>query len=290
MICDRENDLTAGAARDARGSGAREGSRVSAALKRIGRGVFVLGFLSLPVSLLAQETSPPSEGVGRTAMEILREMGKIYAKCRSYRDTGEVRTSLVTDGGRAGSERPFTTAFVRPGRLRFQFTDPGLGERSSSYIVWSDGTEVRSWWDAKPGVRQPGSLQAALLPAAGISGGSSARVPGLLMPEALGEGPLLVAPERIEDGTERGVTCFRIVGKSRKTPYTLSMGARVLTVKEESVTLWIDRVAFLIRKVQETRTFDTYTSESTTTYNPDVDVEIPAAQLAFGAPEPSATP
>ena len=215
---------------------------------------------------------------------------KVYAGCRSYRDAGEVRTAVVTDGGRAGSDRPFTTVFVRPERFRFQFTDPGLGERSSSYIVWSDGTEVRSWWDAKPGVRQPGSLQAALAPAAGISGGSSVRVPGLLMPASLGEGPLLVTPESIEDGTDRGVTCFRIRGRTRKTPYTLSMGARVLTVKDESVTLWIDRATFLLRKVQETRTFDTYTSESTTTYTPEVNVEIPAAQLVFGAPEASSAP
>ncbi|MGD1148212.1 MAG: hypothetical protein ABR961_09705 [Thermoanaerobaculaceae bacterium] len=244
--------------------------------------------LSRPV--LGQEVSPRVDAGDLTPVKILRTMERAYAGCRSYRDAGEVRTTIVTDGGRAGSDRPFTTAFVRPGRLRFQFTDPGLGERSSSYIVWSDGTEVLSWWDAKPGVRRPGSLQAALAPAAGISGGSSVRIPGLLMPEAMGEGPLLIAPERIEDGTDRGVACFRINGKSRKTPYTLSMGARVLTVKEESVTLLIDRATFLLRKVQETRTFDTYTSESTTTYTPEVDVEIPAGQLAFGAPETAPAP
>ena len=71
-------------------------------------------------------------------------------------------------------ERPFATAFVRPGRFRFQFTDTGLGDRSSRYIVWADGNEVLSWWDAKPGVRHPGALQDALAPAAGISGGSGA--------------------------------------------------------------------------------------------------------------------
>ncbi len=225
-----------------------------------------------------------------TAVTILRAMEKVYASCRTYRDSGAVRTGIVTDGGRAGSDRPFTTAFVRPGRLRFSFTDPGLGERASSYIVWSDGADVRAWWDAKPGVRRPRSLQAALAPAAGISGGSSVRIPGLLLPAELGEGPLLIAPERIEDGDDRGVACFRSRGESRKTPYTLSMGARVLTVRSESVTVWLDRSTFLVRKVQETRTFDTYTSESTTTYAPEIDVEIPPAQLAFGAPDGGGTP
>jgi len=250
-------------------------------------GVAAVGFgaLALAAPGLSQESLPRADDADLAPVRIMRSMEKVYSGCRSYRDSGEVRTALVTDGGRAGSGRPFTTAFVRPGRLRFQFTDPGLGERSSSYIVWSDGSEVRSWWDAKPGVRRPGSLQAALAPAAGVSGGSSVRVPGLLMPEELAEGPLLIAPERIKDGTDRGVTCLRVSGQSRKTPYTLSMGARVLTVKDESVVLWIDRATFLIRKVQETRTFDTYTSESTTTYTPEIDIEIPAAQLAFAAPE-----
>ena len=110
------------------------------------------------------------------------------------------------------------------------------------------------------------------------------------MPEELGEGPLLIAPERIEDGTDRDAACYRVTGKSRKTPYTLSMGARVLTVRDETVTVWIDRTTYLLRKVQETRTFDAYTSESTTTYTPEINVEIPAAQLAFGAPETSPAP
>jgi len=255
------------------------------ALEKIVAAVVVVGMLGLAGPLRAQQAPSGEAADGSTALQILRAMEQAYVGCRSYRDTGEVRTAVVTDGGRAGSERPFSTAFVRPGRFRFSFTDPGLGERSSSYIVWSDGTDVRSWWDAKPGVRDPGSLQAALTPAAGISGGSSVRVPGLLMPEAMGQGPLLVAPERIGDDTDRGVVCFRVRGRSRKTPYTLSTGARVLTVKDETVTVWIDRATFLLRKVEETRTFDTYTSESTTTYAPEVNADIPAAQLAFGAPE-----
>ncbi len=231
----------------------------------------------------------PAEG-SPGAVTILRAMEKVYASCRTYRDSGAVRTGIVTDGGRAGSERPFTTAFVRPGRLRFSFTDPGLGERASSYIVWSDGADVRAWWDAKPGVRRQRSLREALAPAAGISGGSSVRIPGLLLPAELGEGPLLIAPERIEDGDDRGVACFRIRGESRKTPYTLSMGSRVLTVRSERVTLWIDRATYLLRKVEESRTFETYSSEATTTYTPEFDVDIPPSELAFGAPETAAPP
>ncbi len=241
--------------------------------------------LVLAAPLPSQEHPPSSDDTSLTPVRILLSMERAYHGCRSYRDTGEVRTTILTDGGRAGSDRPFATVFVRPGHLRFQFTDTGLGERSSSYVVWSDGNEVRSWWDAKPGVRHPGSLQEALAVAAGISGGSSMRVPGLLMREELGAGPLLVGPERIEDASDRDVACFRIRGKSQKTPYTLTMGTQLLTVKDESITLWIDRASYLLRKVVEERTFDTYRSQAVTMYTPEIDVEIPAAQLAFNAPQ-----
>lgn len=240
--------------------------------------------LAFTAPLAAQQSPPPTEESSLTPVKILLRTEKVYRTCRSYRDNGEVRTTILTDGGRAGSERPFRTAFVRPGRFRFQFTDTGLGERSSSYIVWSDGAEVRSWWDAKPGVRNPGPLRDALGVATGISGGSSTRVPGLLLPDQFGAGPLLVAPERIEDAPEAGAACFRIRGKSQKTPYTLMMGGQSLTVQDESITLWIDRATYLLRKVDEDRTLDTYRSESVTTYTPEIDIDIPATDLAFGAP------
>jgi len=224
---------------------------------------------------------------GGSPVKILLAMKRAYASCRSYRDTGLVKTTSVTDENSSfGSELPFATAFVRPGRFRFQFTDTGLGERASAYIVWSDGAEVRSWWDAKPGVRRPASVREALEVATGISGGSSVRVPGLLMPDALPEGAPLIAPERIADADDRGVTCIRVVGKSRQTPYTLTMGARTVTVQDESVTLWIDPSSSVLRKVEETRTYPEYRSQSTTTYTPEIDAEITPEQLAFGAPEP----
>ncbi len=246
-----------------------------------------IAFLTLARGAGAQSPATPADESSLTPVKILLDMEKAYARAESYRDTGVVATLTLTDGGRAGSERPFSTVFVRPERLRFQFTDTGLGERSSRYIVWTDGSEVRSWWDAKPGVRHPASLQEALEIAAGISGGSSVRVPGMLLPRTVGVGAPLLGADRIDDGVDRGVTCFRVTGKSRKTPYQLSVGGRTLTVQAEKVTLWIDRSTLLLRKVEENRTFDTYRSESTTTYTPELNVEIPSDELAFSAPEPA---
>jgi hypothetical protein len=262
-----------------------EVSDVLATLKKLLPLTFALCVTTPATVALAQEGSTRGEDATLAPETILLKMARVYHNCRSYRDSGEVRTALRIGDGRAGSDRPFHTAFMRPDRFRFQFTDTGLGERSSAYVVWTDGDEVHSWWDAKPGVRNAGTLQDGLRIAAGVSGGSSIRIPGLLLPGSVGEGPLIIAAERIQDGSDRGVTCFRIRGRSQKTPYTLTMGAQTLTVQDENITLWIDRATLLLRKVEDKKTLATYTSESITTYSPEIDIEIPAEQLTFNAPQ-----
>jgi hypothetical protein len=247
--------------------------------------ILPLCVIALAATAPAQEGQAPGDDATLAPETILLRMAKAYRTCRSYRDSGEVRTTLLVQDGRAGSDRPFRTAFVRPDRLRFQFTETGLGERSTSYIVWTEGTEVRSWWDGQPGVRNAGSLQAALGMAAAPSGGSSTRVPGLLLPRSIGEGPMVIAAERIQDGSDRGVSCYRIRGKSQRTPYTITQGTQTLTVQDESITLWIDRVKLLLRKVEDRKTFETYESESITTYTPGFDVEIPAEELTYNPPQ-----
>ncbi|OFV81793.1 MAG: hypothetical protein A2Y78_01580 [Acidobacteria bacterium RBG_13_68_16] len=256
-----------------------------ATTRRLWRLILPLCVVALATAAPAQESPAHGDDATLAPETILLRMARAYRTFRSYRDSGEVRTTLLTDGGRAGNDRPFRTAFVRPDRLRFQFTDTGLGERSSAYIVWTEGTEVRSWWDAQPGVRRPESLQSALGVAAAPSGGSSTRIPGLLLPRSIGEGPIVIAAERIQDASDRGVSCFRIRGKSQKTPYMLTMGTQTFTVQDESITLWIDRATLLLRKVEDRKTFDTYTSESITTYTPEIDIEIPPTDLAFNPPQ-----
>jgi outer membrane lipoprotein-sorting protein len=258
---------------------------VRATSRKLSTLLFPLCVLALATTAPAQESPAHGDDATLAPETILLRMARAYRTFRSYRDSGEVRTTLLTDGGRAGNDRPFKTAFVRPDRLRFQFTDTGLGERSSAYIVWTEGTEVRSWWDAQPGVRRPESLQSALGVAAAPSGGSSTRIPGLLLPRSIGEGPIVIAAERIQDASDRGVSCFRIRGKSQKTPYMLTMGTQTFTVQDESITLWIDRATLLLRKVEDRKTFDTYTSESITTYTPEIDIEIPPTDLAFNPPQ-----
>jgi hypothetical protein len=77
----------------------------------------------------------------RTASEILALLAKTYHDCKSYADSGVVRTIFVTpDGGTRTADKPFKTAFVRPDRFRFEFEDKGPGgDQSIRYIVWRQG-------------------------------------------------------------------------------------------------------------------------------------------------------
>ena len=229
---------------------------------------------------VAQEEAPAADPASLSPVKILLTMKKVYAGCRSYRDAGTVRTSSESEGSRFGGETPFKTAFVRPGPFRFEFVDTGLGDRASKVVLWWNGAEVHSWWDAQPGERLSESLQQALDAAAGISGGASLRVPGMLLPRVVGAGAPLVAPERIADAADRGVWCFRLGGKSRATPYTQTTGSITVTVQDESVTLWIDRARFLLRKIEDVKTLSTYRLTRTTTYEPELDVDLSPEQLA----------
>ncbi len=68
-------------------------------------------------------------------------------------------------------------------------------------------------------------------------------------------------------------------------PYTVTTGGHVLTVHDETVTLWIERGNFLLRKVEEWKDYGNYTSETVTTYEPEIDVDIPPDELRFVPPQ-----
>ena len=256
-----------------------------ATTRRLRRLILPLCVLALATAAPAQESPAQGDDATLAPETILLRMARAYRTIRSYRDSGEVSTTLLTDGGRAGNDRPFKTAFMRPDRFRFQFTDPGLGERSSAYIVWTDGDRGALLVGRTTGCPQSRNV-------AGRARGGCGALRRLLDPHprpaaarTIGQGPSIIAAERIQDGSDRGVTCFRIRGKSQKTPYTLTMGAQTLTVQDESITLWIDRATLLLRKVEDKKTLATYNSESITTYTPEIDIEVPPEQLTFNPPQ-----
>ena len=241
---------------------------------------------ALAIAPAAAQDTPVAGGAGDLSpVKILLTMKKVYGRCASYRDTGEVTTASKVEGGSFGSRQPFATAFVRSGGFLFRYTDTGLGERQNTYTVWLGDGGVLAWWDASPGLRRSPSLEEALDAASGVSSGASVRVPGLLMPEKVRGGAFLIAPERLADADDRGTACVRLRGRSRETPYTLTTGTGTVTVEDEHVTLWIDASSFLLRRVEQQQVLSTYRTTITTTYDPRMDVEVPPADLTFTPPE-----
>jgi outer membrane lipoprotein-sorting protein len=229
----------------------------------------------------AEATIHESRPDDPAARQILDETINVYANCRSYRDTG-VATSVFhkTSGAIHTTERPFATAFVRPDRFRFEFNhreqvirDP-LGDRLSRYIIWSNGKEVQTWWDIKPGIEKPESLSFAVGAAAGVSGVTSSTIPGLLMPKQIGAGKLTLIKYRggfalDEEGQFDAHECYRIIGEWGKLP----------------MTVWIDKQSYLVRRIDTQNPVRDLRVDETITYDPSIDVEVADELLEFDAPE-----
>src|ERR1700709_667768 len=118
-----------------------------------------------------------------SARQILDQMISAYASCSSYMDEGEVRTVFLEKNGPRTVTKPFSTAFVRPSDLRFEYKERRGEEEWDRYLIAGSADAVKSWWSLDPGVKNPENLTAALVEAAGVSNGSSVTIPSLLMPE-----------------------------------------------------------------------------------------------------------
>jgi outer membrane lipoprotein-sorting protein len=230
--------------------------------------LLLLGALALCAAARAHGAEPPRETL--TAKQILARMGTTYARCRTYRDAGVATTVFTEITGRRTEKKPFTTAFVRPDRFRFEYREQKSDGRVCRYLVWRSGKDVRSWWDVRPGVTKLDSLGMALSAATGVSGGSAHTIPALLLADEVGGCYLteITEAKRIEDAALGTVTCVRLQGSNADRP----------------VTLWLDAATFLIRRIELRREFDTFFVEETTTYEPVINGEISQAMLAFDPP------
>jgi hypothetical protein len=222
-----------------------------------------------------------------TAEQIVELSTKVYARCDSYRDSGIAGTTYVSDNSQWTAEKPFTTAFVRSDRVRFEFKDMSAGDPPPSYIIWAEGDDVRTWRDVEPGVNRPGTLGGAITDAAGVSQGASHRIPSMLLPDASAPKSALELSyaRRIDNAEVDGFECFRIRGQSIRTPRTLGSGENAVVLRENSSTIWIDKQSYLVRRVDESNVYDSFRTDTVTTYSPEINVEILSEQLAFGAPE-----
>jgi outer membrane lipoprotein-sorting protein len=249
-------------------------------------GAVVSLILALGTVVFAQR--PPQDTASMTDVQIVELAKRAYARCDSYRDSGVVITTFVSEESQWTAEKPFTTAFVRPDGFRLEFKDKSLGDPPPISIIWAAGDDVRTWSDLEPGVETPANLARALAAATGTSQGVSYRVPSMLLAgdAPTGKPPLdLNYAMRVGDEDEAGHGCFRIRGQSIRTPRTLGEGEQAVVLQENTVTIWIDKQSYLVRRVEETNVYETFRTDMVTTYSPEINVRIPSEELEFGAPQ-----
>lgn len=224
-------------------------------------------FVSVGPARWAAADEPKQEAI--TAKRILARMSWLYANSKSYRDSGVLETAHIrTDGTKTIEKKPFSTAFARSGRFRFE-----LQSGPERYLIWSDGKNVQRLaqsWDGEPRVRKLDSLSEAIEASLGVAHSPVFNVPALLLPGTFKMRPLtaLERAARIEDGMHGEHDCFRIVGDYFDYP----------------TVIWIDKKTFLIRKIESLMKNETFRTEDTVIYEPIIDQNIPEKMLQFVLP------
>jgi outer membrane lipoprotein-sorting protein len=212
-----------------------------------------------------------------TAQQILAQMMTTYVSCKSYLDTGEVRTVYLDARGRRTVVLPFSTAFIRPSSFRFEFRSRRGEAEWEQYIIWKQDDAVKSWWSIRPGIMTDRSFSMSVSGATGVSGKSSLTVPSMLMPDELRANPLKALTNLNLVGEEKiaGRDAFKIEGQD---------------FRGNTTTLWIDKQRFLLlqifekRKISSTNGNADFETEATTVYDPQLNEDIPASKLAFDPP------
>jgi outer membrane lipoprotein-sorting protein len=206
------------------------------------------------------------------AQQLMARMVKAYAEARSYQDEGEVVLIFTDPAGRRTQKKPFATRFVRPGLFRFEFTERDAFEELKRYVIWSDAApdRAKTWWTVRPKVEEQ-SLAMAVGAAAGVSSLSSLTVPRPLMPAAIPSQSLadLRGPKIVDVDVVDGAPCDKVEGTD---------------ARGNKETLWIDKASSLVRKVSLTFEIPGGSVESTTTYRPQIGVEIAADAFTFEPP------
>lgn len=208
-----------------------------------------------------------------TARQILDKTISVYNSCNTYLDAGEVRTIFIDQNKqRRTVVKPFTTAFERTGNFRFEYQDRRGENEWNRYVIWKGGDSIKTFWTIKPDMETPQNLDFALGEAAGVSDLSSVIIPGLLIPE-IKFGKLINSLADLKQLGEENI--------NNKTAYKIEG----LDSRQNPINVWIDKDSSLILKVFRKNHFDKFDTESTITYQPEINVKVERKKLAFGESE-----
>lgn len=217
-------------------------------------------------------TKKSPQAARKIAAKVVRQTTKAYAACESYIDQGVIETAAVGRVDRVTEAMTFRTAFVRPGRFRYEYRLDEEDEGRSRHIIWADGGEVRSWWYLEPGIESWESVKLPIQRAVAGSNVSVCTIPGLLMPNEVGESPLTRAKDLMLLGYQDldGKRCYKLRGKDYLGRF---------------FSIWIEKKRKLIRRVEGRSLWRGSQFWVTTTYQPRIDEKVSKKRLKFDPPE-----
>jgi hypothetical protein len=235
-----------------------------------------------------------------TPAEILHRARWVYATCLTYQDRGEVvaRILPVEHGGLIDTTRmPFSTAFVRPDRFRFEWAEAEVGpevEWERALILWN-AEGVRSSWSLGAGVESHETVHAPIGAFTGVSDGSAYTVPTLLIPGGTGRDSLKADGFALRGRAVIGDReCYELHRSNDLGTRTLWLGCADFLLRRVFETCEIDgaKMEELLKSadVEVERDFPTFRDESTTTYEPIVDAPIDPERFEAPAEWPRAGP
>ena len=236
--------------------------------------ITVLIFMNLAAAQQAKQMS---------ASEIMDRVAAVYSSCRSYSDEGKVSVEFISDGTNVGSGvfvsgafrqprvQPFFTAFVRPASFRFEVWSRRGAADWDRLIAWKEGNVEKAWWSLN---QHEAPLGKTLRSFVGLSRSSAQTVPQLLLPALFpAESPVTSLEDLRLTGKDKidGRATFKIEGKH----------------EGETIKLWIDSSEFLILKIYQEEKRGSLKIQTTTTYKPQVNVDVARDLLAFNPPSVS---
>ena len=159
--------------------------------------------------------------------------------------------------------KQFKTAFVRPDRFRFE-TSQWAPLQKLVFVVWTNGTVVKSYSPAESW-KSHDSLHLPLAAATGVSGGTAAIVPELLLPADVSGFPLteMSDVERLADADIGTARCYCLRGH----------------LFDFTMTIWVDQQTHLLLRMERLMQDDDGEATEVTTYEPEIDIQIGDADL-----------
>ncbi len=204
------------------------------------------------------------ESAAPEAMEIIAKTTMIYASLTSYRDSGTLET---VEDGEPSDHATFTTAYVAPDQLCFEYADTADSFDPHQHVLAMQGDTGQRMSDYDDAPETENDITLAISSLYGVTSTTSGNIPELLL-QLDGTTLFHLAHLKVlEEKSLDGVVCLRLHG----TDFNGSEN-----------TIWVGKEDRLIRKIESVA--DAKNRERIT-YTPEANINIPAEDLAFKRPK-----